>query len=490
MRITESFYENSSYYAVAKYFLKGINIFLVPIYTNLFSTSDYGVIDWLTAIASMLFVVLGLQLDAAVGRYINEEGELKGKQKLVSTGWVFVLITGLIPFVIVCISPGFLADLIIGRPEEGLMLLIWSFTLFLRSQLKFNTSLLKWLIAPKRHVLVTFISSLLSVILSIIFVIILDWGLIGVFLGQLFGVLLGVTVSYILVKQYFKINFEYRIFKKMLNYSWPLVFSALLGFFLAFGDRFVLVQFMSLSEVGLYGVGFRFSKIVILFFEGVSQALTPLIFKNLESDSIKKEVSEIFSTVLYAALTIIIFVSLFSKELLYLFANENYVPGYIYVPFVCGGQVFITLRVFAPGFQIAKKNQLGTYIVFVAGLFNLLVSISLVQVLGPLGVGIGTLASAFLYAILWFSYSNKHFKVDYRVGKTIIAIVVSFLLIGTKFVFYDYSNYINVIVSLIIITVWLAFLYFSDREGMQAMKVFFLNRFRSLTSFVKKNKNK
>ena len=60
---------NILYYALAILSLKGISLVMMPIMTRYLSVSDYGMLNFLVSIASMLSIVLSLGLSELLYRF-------------------------------------------------------------------------------------------------------------------------------------------------------------------------------------------------------------------------------------------------------------------------------------------------------------------------------------------------------------------------------------------------------------------------------------
>lgn len=58
---------------------------MIPIYTEYFSTKDYGVIDLLIVTGSILSIVIGLEIHQAVARFFPEAKSEEEKRVVVST---------------------------------------------------------------------------------------------------------------------------------------------------------------------------------------------------------------------------------------------------------------------------------------------------------------------------------------------------------------------------------------------------------------------
>ena len=68
--------KNAAVFAMGSIGTKMIAFFLVPLYTNLLSTSEYGVVDLVTTISTVLAPMLILNINEAVMRFSLDEHAL------------------------------------------------------------------------------------------------------------------------------------------------------------------------------------------------------------------------------------------------------------------------------------------------------------------------------------------------------------------------------------------------------------------------------
>ena len=70
-----------------------IGFLLLPLYTSILSTKEYGIVDLINAYAQLLMPIVICQMDQALLRFmINERGSIEGIKKCVTTAYVFFVI--------------------------------------------------------------------------------------------------------------------------------------------------------------------------------------------------------------------------------------------------------------------------------------------------------------------------------------------------------------------------------------------------------------
>ena len=65
--------KNTAIFALGSIGTKVISFFLVPLYTNILSTSEYGVVDLVTTICTVLAPILILNINEAIMRFSLDE---------------------------------------------------------------------------------------------------------------------------------------------------------------------------------------------------------------------------------------------------------------------------------------------------------------------------------------------------------------------------------------------------------------------------------
>ena len=79
-------YKNTGIIAIGTICSKAFQFFLLPLYTNVLSTSEYGVVDVLTTIASLIIPIITLQLSGSVFRFIIDEKDDDNVSKIITSG--------------------------------------------------------------------------------------------------------------------------------------------------------------------------------------------------------------------------------------------------------------------------------------------------------------------------------------------------------------------------------------------------------------------
>ena len=86
--------KNTIIVAIGQICTKFISFFLLPLYTALLSTKEYGIVDLLNTYISLLLPIIFLQIDQAIFRLLidtRKNEDSKDKEELISSA-IFLLL--------------------------------------------------------------------------------------------------------------------------------------------------------------------------------------------------------------------------------------------------------------------------------------------------------------------------------------------------------------------------------------------------------------
>jgi O-antigen/teichoic acid export membrane protein len=300
------------------------------------------------------------------------------------------------------------------------MLYLWLNGLFYLIQNQF-----RWELRSTNFAVVSLLVTLVTAAVAVSFAYGLKWGLTGIFLAMIGGTLIGCIYGIWNLRNSFRFCFHMLSLKEMLVFSIPLVPSGIAVFVSSYIDRMMLNHYMSLQEVGLYGVGFRLASVVGLVMVGFKGALTPLIYSHYQEAQTPRQLAAIFRLFVVLSLFVFLGLSLFSEEILHLVTIPAFYSAERVVVLLVPAVLLSNMYIFAPGIGIAKKTHLFLWIN--AG--GALVCVGLNWLLIPVA-GIGGAAGAKLlgYGAIFLTYmifSQRLYYIPHEWWRLIGAVAIA-----------------------------------------------------------------
>ncbi len=256
------------------------------------------------------------------------------------------------------------------------------------------------LIQSRRSVafgLFNFITLLLAFLLSVLMISVFKMGWEARIYALIISEAVVLIVRFFIVSDIgksFRFHVDKELFKEFFHFGWPLMISVLAGWLINQSDRFILLHFFTLKEVGIYSAAFSISSIIATFNQTMIKVVAPPIYQKFNKREGKGFVMKL--NAMYAGLILLVAaagcVALHFGWQLILGAQYEKALPVAYV--LCFAQAFfgiyMTLGVVIDYF---KENRLKTKIVWFSAVLSIAVSLLLIPALGMFAPAVASLLS-------------------------------------------------------------------------------------------------
>jgi O-antigen/teichoic acid export membrane protein len=429
--------------SVAKHFLvyglgniltRIVGFILIPVYTHYLTTSEYGTLELLELTTYIAGMFLALGISQSLMRFYYDSEDPQRRREVVSTA--LFSIWGISLFAVVwflVFSPQVSLFVFKKSDNAGLFRIIfWTLMFSLASEIP-----LSFIRTQQKSVFYTIISLcrlIVSLGLNITFIVGLGWGVRGIVLsGLISNGIASLYLSFYTIRQV-GISFSGRRLKEMITYGLPYIPGGVGMFVLNFVDRFFLQRFTSLSEVGIYSLGYKFGMIINpLVTDPFFSIWRPKMFELAKREDAKDIYSIMFTYFLFLEIFLGLGISVLIRDVLRIISGPEYQSAYKVVPLILlsyilwGGYFHVQV-----GILLEKKTQHIAYIVAISALSNLLLNFLLIPRYGIWGAALATLTSFGIMFILNYIISNRIYYVKYQFGRVakLLALAVVLYLVS------------------------------------------------------------
>ena len=409
-------------YAIPMIVSRGLSLFLVPLYTRVLSPADYGSLDLLMVFGTLVTITLSMEVTQGVARFYTDEADPERKADYASSALWFTVVGYLVFGALALAASPQLSSWILGRED-----LVDSFRLgvlyivangvfyYVQNQFRFE-------LRSRHYAATSLIQTLTTSGCAVCFAYVLEWGLPGLLLGMALGTTAGDLCGLWWLRGTFRLRLRGRLLKELLAFSAPLVPSGVAVFVSAYVDRVMINHYLSIEDVGLYGIGFRLSSVVGLVLAGFQGALTPLIYTHHRDPKTPQDLARIFRLFVGFALVLFLALSVFAREALVLLTTPAYYEAHEVVIFLVPAILFSQMYVFAPGPTIAKKTYLFLWINLFGATLNTLLNALLIPHLGILGAALATFLGYLCVFLCYLNASQRLYPVPHRYGPILSAV--------------------------------------------------------------------
>jgi len=412
-------------YGLSSALQKLITIFLFPIYARLLSPADFGVQDVVLSVVNILVMFLILGMDSGVMQYYYENDDVNRKE-LVSTFMWFELLVAVPTVLIIVFFAEPICNIFFKDASLAyfLRLGVISVPFSLMGGAMLNT--LRLTFQTKKYVILSTTGILLQVCMAIILVIIYRLGVKGVLLSVFISYFLQAGLGLVLTYRDYSRSISFHWLPKLLKVGIPLVPAALSFWVMSYANRFFLVNYANMEEVGLLSVVNRISSILLLFLSAFSSAWGPYAY-NLATDRELARVTygKVLTLFILFSLTASLGLSLFSRELILLLAASAYEKGSsLVIVYALSSVLWVGLYIVGMGAGIAKQNHHFTISVILGALLSTLLNYLLIPIFGVAGAAYATLAGNLLATVYMYYAGQHYFRVNYDFKKIGLIIIV------------------------------------------------------------------
>jgi O-antigen/teichoic acid export membrane protein len=378
----------------------------VPVLTRIFSRAEYGVVETIATMSLVIGVFAYLGLDSASQRsfFDYSDAQERERRRVLSTAlWTLVLSTVVLAGLGAALSPVIAHVLFDGR--YAVVLALGFAAIPLVSLTNYALEVMRVHHRPQAYATVAVFAGVASVGSALVLAAVFDYGLKGYYVGLLAGGVASVLLGYGLVHRAVGLQFDRSQLETMLRYGVPLIPVSLSMWVLQLADRFFVLHYRSLSELGVYAVGVKLANLLFLAVTGFSLAWSPLMLELHKRDRAGERAfrGRVLTYVTFALCLGAVILSVFAREFFLTVTSKSYARAYEVVGLSAGAVVALGINsVTMSGISISRRTIHFARYALVAAALNIGLNFALIPWLGMIGAALATFLSYAALAILYY----------------------------------------------------------------------------------------
>jgi O-antigen/teichoic acid export membrane protein len=384
---------------------------MLPIYTRFLTPSDYGIIELLSMVLDLVGIILGLRVGVAIFRYYSEYSELKDKNEVITTSLFLLGALNLIGVFALVAAARPLSLAVFGEINQAHNLMLFSFTLLMQGFIEVPMVDFRARQQPRLYVMFSIIKLILQLSLNILFVVYLKMGVEGVIYSAVLSSLILGAVLTLYTIHTCGIRFSPHKARQLISFSFPLVLTSLISFYITFGDRYFLRVFGGgLQEVGVYSLAYKFGFLLMfLIVNPFNNIWDTEKYNVLKKQNPREEYQSVFIVYSTILLFVCLILSLFIKDILRIMSTPPFWGAAQIVPVVLFAYLtnawceYVNL-----GFMLERKTFEFTYWTLLSGVVITFGYFYLIPRFGAMGAAWATV-SAFALRCVFVYWRAKRF---------------------------------------------------------------------------------
>lgn len=407
---------------------KLITFLMLPFYTNVLSTAEYGTIDLLLQTESFLVPIFTIGIAAAITRFgLDDQYDKKD-----------VFTTGL-----ACYGVGFVLCLLLALIVGALFSLpavqfpagvesIWQYAiwiLILIASSGLHSICGSFVRAEKKlriYAITGILNTVCNVLLMVVFLKFFGLGIGGYMLSVIIADIVSVLFLAVSSKLWRFVHFKKLhnpTARAMVKFSIPLIPATISWWIINMSDRFMILMFIGASANGIYSVAAKIPSIVTILAGVFMEAWQVSIIGN------KTEQSRFFSNTMrsYQSLLFIAagLVTMFSHFIITHMTSPDYYEAWRYVPLLLCSTVFSCLATFIGSIYTVEKKSVSQLVTTLTGAAsNILLNLILIPQFGISGAAIATFSSFMLVFVIRLIDTRKYIVIHWSPVRFCISFIL------------------------------------------------------------------
>lgn len=442
--------KNTLLFTISSFGSKLLVFFLVPLYTSVLSTSDYGVADIITTSGSLLVYVFTIDIGSAVLRFAIDRKD--NQHQFLSYGLRVLLVGSLIFAAIVLGLYHFRA---IDWDDYCYYFLFFEyFVLALNSIL---SNYLRAIDKVKEVAIAGIITTFITIVFNIALLLVVNMGLLGYLIAVSMGSFISSLYCLFVIHKPIRILLfdccEKKVRNEMRNYSIPLIFNGIAWWMNNSLDKYFVIWMCGASENGILSVAYKIPTILTVFHSIFSQAWNLSAIKEFDKDDKDGFFAKTYS-IYNAALVIVcsglILINVPMAKLLF---ARDFFSAWQYSSILLLSTLFSSLSgILGSVFTAVKNSRIFAISTVSAAIVNCVLNAILIHFFGTIGAAIATVISFIFVWLIRLVYTRKYISWNLDLKRDCIA----YILIISQVVFehldgHMYYGQIAVVFALVIL---------------------------------------
>lgn len=422
---------NIALFTISNFVSKILVFLLVPLYTGVLTTYEYGIADIMQVTLLLLVPLLTLNMGEAALRFGIENTEKRGS--ILKIGLSFV----------------FRADAVV----VGLSIVSFAFVgaavkwyVFLFALLFISNSLYEYLIlyfqgCEEVPIVVTgsVLSTAVTIVSNLFFLLVLKTGLNGYVFSQIIAFTCASVIMTVLgrsaglVKE---LHDDYELKTKMLEYGTPLIAYSTGSWINNAADRYIVLALCGAAVNGVYGVAYKIPAILMVFQRIFAQAWQMSATKSYKDEKSGEFFTHMYRTYNSFMVILCAFLILLVNPVAAFLFKKDFYEAWVYVPPLLISVIFGALTGFCGSICLAYKDSRAMGVATgVGAVVNVAMNFALIPRFSAMGAAVATAVSYGLMCALAYKAVRKYVTIENNLLSDIlgylILVAMSVAMIGS-----------------------------------------------------------
>jgi O-antigen/teichoic acid export membrane protein len=418
---------HSAIYGIGGLVSRVIAVLLLPVYTRYLTPADYGQIETLLALTTVMGLILRAGITSAFFRFYFDVDDDEGRLRVLRTSFWFTMGGGTLGLALLLVLAGPVSTVLFGTDEAADLVRASGVALWATVNYEQLTALFRVEERSFAFVCASLANVFLTIGITLLLVVGFEKGALGVIVGNFSGTLLVYLTLLGYRREQLGLQFDRGLLREMNRFGVPLVPTALFLWVTNFSDRFFLVKLADVAEAGLYSVGVRIASAMVLLLTAFRLAWPAFAYSIQDEREARRTYAYVLTYLTVVTAWVALALTLLSPWIVDLLAADEFAESSRVVgPLAFSTVSYAAYIVVAIGVGRARRTQFNWVVTGLAALVNVALNLLLIPPYGMIGAAIATVAAYSTMAVGMAWWSQRIYPVPYqwrRVGTAALSAV-------------------------------------------------------------------
>jgi len=407
---------HSAIYGIGGILSRVLAVLLLPLYTSYLGTAGFGKIELVTALNTVLVIILSAGISSAFFRFYFDSKDESRRTLVVRTTFWFTMAMATLGLILGAAFASPIAHAL-GLGDDPWLVRAAAVGLWAQMNYQQLTNLFRVEERSVQFVIASIANILITVGATVLLVVGLHKGATGAVVGNFIGTLAVYLVLLGYRRYQLGLQFDTRLLREMNRFGLPLVPSALALWAITFIDRLFLSHYKGVAEVGVYSLAVRVSSVIVFLMIAFRLAWPAFAYSIDDDSTAKRTYSYVLTYLLFVCCWISIALGTLAPWLVQILAPSK--PAFYRADEAVGVLSFGTTAyagytVLAIGIGRARQTQFNWIVSGVAAAVNVGLNFALIPPFGMMGAAIAT-AAAYVALFLGMALNSQRvYPVPYQ----------------------------------------------------------------------------
>lgn len=430
--------KDTAIYGVSSIVGRFLNWCLVPLYTNVFTDGQYGVVTYVYSVVALALIILTYGMETGFFRFANHR-RWRDPMQVYSTALVSLAVTSTL-FVAAVLA--FLQPVTVWMHCQGHPSFVWMMAVCVAvdafTALPF--SYLRYAKRPVRFATVRLVNIGVNIGLNLFFILGCPWlmrhapGTVSWFYDGTFGIgyiflanlLASLLTLVMLVPQLrgFRYSFCGRLWREMIAYSAPLLVLGVAGVMNQTIDKILYPSLVAdrataMADLGIYGANYKIAIVMVMFIQAFRFAYEPFIFAQAKQRGEDANRAYRDAMKYFVVFALMIFMGvMFYLDILRYFISPRYFSGLRVVPVIMLAEMFFGIFFnLSLWYKLTDKTVWGMYFSLMGLAITVGLNILLVPRMGYMGCAWAAFACYGTMMAASYIVGRRKHPIGYETGR-------------------------------------------------------------------------